>query len=210
MPPDGKLDASGSPLISSLPENSSDRFAVAGRRQKRVVLFGGDAGERLEPVRVVRRAVLDRPVLHRRAHVVGDRQVERVAVGDRPAQRVVHRLRQPRLLHLVVEHQTAECLRRACRAAAWFVTDQLRMPLIAPPRTEPIVVSPLCAGLGAPRWRLGLTVKTDPSGRQTGGNSAKTRIISRPGKACIIPAIVQNNRKTVATESVILIAKNTK
>ena len=32
---------------------------------------------------------------------------------DRPPQRLIHRLRQPRLLHLVVEHQAAERLGRA-------------------------------------------------------------------------------------------------
>ena len=98
----------GLALDQFLARELEDRFAVAGRRQKRVVLLGGDAGERLEPVRVVRRAVLDRPVLHRARDFVGDRQIERFAVGDGPAQRLVHRLRQPRLLHLVVEHQAAE------------------------------------------------------------------------------------------------------
>ena len=129
-----------------------DRLAVAGRRQKRVVLLGGDAGQRLEPVRVVRRAVLDRPVLHRRGHRVGDRRVERLAVRDRPPQRVIDRLGQPRLLHCVVEHQAAErVVRRASSLCPLpFVTDQSRIALIASPSTaEPIVVSPLCAGLRA-------------------------------------------------------------
>ena len=108
MPPDGKLDASGSPLISSLPENSATALPSPVGDEKRVVLLGGDAGQRLEPVRVVRRAVLDRPVLHRRGDRVGDRGVERLAVRDRPAQRVIDGLRQARLLHFVVEHQAAE------------------------------------------------------------------------------------------------------
>ena len=113
MPPDGKLDASGSPRTSSLPENSATALPSPVGRQKRVVLLGGDAGQRLEPVRVVRRAVLDRPVLHRRRDRVGHRRVQRLAVRDRPAQRVIHGLRQARLLHRVVEHQAAERLGRA-------------------------------------------------------------------------------------------------
>ena len=74
MPPDGKLDASGSPLISSLPRNSAMAVPSAVGDEKRIVLLGGDAGHRLEPVRVVRGAVLDRPVLQRRRHGVGGRR----------------------------------------------------------------------------------------------------------------------------------------
>ena len=112
MPPDGKLDASGSPLISSLPRNSAIAVPSAGRREKRVVLLGGDAGQRLEPVRVVRRAVLDRPVLQRRRDRVSGRDVERLAARDRRAQRAIHRLRQPLLLHLVVEDKDCRRPRR--------------------------------------------------------------------------------------------------
>ena len=85
-----------------------DGGAVAGRRQERVVLFGRDAGQRLEPVRVVRRVVLDRPLLQRRRHRIGRGRVERLAPRDRRAQRPVGRLRQAVLLDLVAEHQTAE------------------------------------------------------------------------------------------------------
>ena len=113
MPPDGKLDASGSPLTSSLPENSATALPSPVGEQKRVVLFGGDAGQRLEPVRVVRRAVLDRPLLHRGRDRVGHRDVERLAVRHRAPQRVIDRLRQARLLHFVVEHQAAERFGRA-------------------------------------------------------------------------------------------------
>ena len=73
MPPEGKLEASGSPRTSSLPLNSAMRRAGFGGRQERVVLLGGQAGHRLEPVRVVRRAVLHGPLLHRGGDDVGDR-----------------------------------------------------------------------------------------------------------------------------------------
>ena len=112
MPPDGKLDASGSPLTSSLPRELGHGLAVAGRGQERVVLLGGDAGQRLEPVRVVRGALLDRPVLERRRHRVGHGRVERLAVRDRPPQRVIHRLRQPLLL--LRRRRTPGCRTRPC------------------------------------------------------------------------------------------------
>ena len=86
MPPVGKLEASGSPWISSLPENSAIARAVADRAVERVVLLGGRAGQRLEPVRVVGRPVLERPLLHRLRDRVGERGVELGAAGDRRAQ----------------------------------------------------------------------------------------------------------------------------
>ena len=83
-------------------------FPVGARVQKRIVLFGGDAGERLKPVRVVRRAVLHGPILERPGHRVGHRSVERVAVRDGPPQGLIDRLGQALLLHRIVEHQTAK------------------------------------------------------------------------------------------------------
>ena len=109
------------------------------------MLLRGDAGERLEPVRVVRRAVLDRPVLHRRGHRIGHRRVERLAVRDGPPQRLIHGFRQPLLLHGIAEDQAAERLRgpRArCRLLS-FVIDQSRIALIASPNTAEPIVLPL-------------------------------------------------------------------
>ena len=57
MPPLGKLDASGSPWIERLAGELGDRAALAVGRQEAVVLLGGRAGERMEDVRVVRRAL---------------------------------------------------------------------------------------------------------------------------------------------------------
>ncbi len=53
----------GLALDQFLAAELGDRRAVGCRREKRVVLLGSDAGHRLEPVRVVRRAVLDAPSL---------------------------------------------------------------------------------------------------------------------------------------------------
>ena len=59
-----------------------DHAAVAVGAHERVVLLGGQAGERLEPVGVVGGAVLDGPVLHRGGHHVGHLRVERLAGVD--------------------------------------------------------------------------------------------------------------------------------
>ena len=120
MPPDGKLDASGSPLTSSLPLNSATARPSGGGIQKRVVLLGRDAGHRLEPVRVVGRAVIDGPVLQRAGDGVGNRRIEGLALRDRPAQRTEHVLGQPRALNFFVERQRSVFVRRLSlrRAAA--------------------------------------------------------------------------------------------
>ena len=59
-----------------------DGVAVAGRAVERVVLLGGAAGQRLEPVGVVRGAALHRPLAHRRGDGVGERALQRFALGD--------------------------------------------------------------------------------------------------------------------------------
>ena len=93
-----------------------DRAAVGRRRQKRVVLLGGDAGHRLEPVRVVRGAVLDGPVLQRAGDDVGDVRLDRLAVRDGAAQRAVHVLRQPGALDFFVERERSEFFGRLALA----------------------------------------------------------------------------------------------
>ena len=62
---------------------------------RRVVLLGGRAGERLEPVGVVRGAVLDRPVLHRGGHHVGHGVIEGLALIDGPDQALEDVLGEP-------------------------------------------------------------------------------------------------------------------
>ena len=94
-----------------------DGAAVGRRRQKRVVLLGGDAGHRLEPVRVVRRAVLDGPVLQRRGDDVGDgrrRGLSPCAMARRSARYTS--FGQAGALHLVVERQRAELVARLASA----------------------------------------------------------------------------------------------
>ena len=84
-------------------------------RDERVVLLRRDTRQRLEPVGVVRRTGLDRPVLHRGGDDVGGRRVERLAVRHRAAQRLEHVPRQPPPLHVVVEGERAEDLGRLGR-----------------------------------------------------------------------------------------------
>ena len=62
-----------------------DRLAALGF-EERVVLLGRRTSERQEPVGEVRRAALDRPVLHRMGDVARDLRVERSAVVDRRQQ----------------------------------------------------------------------------------------------------------------------------
>ncbi len=78
-----------------------------------VVLLGGALGQRLEPVRVVRHAVLLGPLLHAGGHGVGYGAVEARAVVHHVDERVVD-LRRQVLVHLgAVEHVLAEVFRRS-------------------------------------------------------------------------------------------------
>ena len=72
------------------------------------MLLGGQTGQRVEDVRVVGRALLHRPVLHRRGHGVGHHRVEGFGVLDRRDDRLVDQLREPLLHHRKAEHVLAE------------------------------------------------------------------------------------------------------
>ena len=85
-------------------EGHENRTVVDGREEA-VVLLGGDARERLEPVGEVRCALLERPLLHRVRDLVGDVEVERLTVIDDLAKLLVRRLGKPLLHHGVREEQ---------------------------------------------------------------------------------------------------------
>ena len=72
-----------------------DHSPAPVRAGERVVLLGGQAGERLEPVGVVARAVLDGPVLHRRRDHVGHGGIERLTVIDGAKEAAIHLLGEP-------------------------------------------------------------------------------------------------------------------
>ena len=104
-----------------------DPAAGAGRAEEAVVLLGGQAGERLEQVGEVGGPVLERPVLHGAGDGVGDGRVgELGAEPDRLLERLEHRLGQPRLLHLLAEHQRAEQLLQVRGAEVDLVEVVLR------------------------------------------------------------------------------------
>ena len=112
MPPDGKLEASGSPLTSSLPLNSATARPSGVGFRNESCFSAVMPGHRLEPMRVVGRAVIDGPVLQRAGDRVGNRRIEGLALGDRPAQRTEHVLGQPRALNFFIERQRSVFLRR--------------------------------------------------------------------------------------------------
>ncbi len=112
---EGRADASvrkarriGLALDQRLASELRDRAAVAVGGEERVVLLRGEAGERIEDVGVVRRALLDRPVLHRRRDDVGDRGIELRCGVDGALERLEHRLGQARLHRRLRKHVDAE------------------------------------------------------------------------------------------------------
>ncbi len=86
-------------LDQLLAREAGQPAAVAVRLEERVVLLRREARERLEDVRVVGRAALQRPVLHRLGDGVGEGGVEGLAVLERRLKPLVDVLRQPLLLH---------------------------------------------------------------------------------------------------------------
>ena len=82
-----------------------DGVPVAFRVEKGVVLFGGDAREGLEPVRVVGRAVFDRPLLHGVRHDVCHLDIKRQALVDGLGEDLVGGLGQALLHGVVVENE---------------------------------------------------------------------------------------------------------
>ena len=85
--------------------------AVGCGSNEAVMLFSRDTGKRLEPVRVVRRAVSYRPVLHGIRDRVGYRDVELRPSVDSSFQRPVHVRRQRCSHHPVVKDHAAEIVR---------------------------------------------------------------------------------------------------
>ena len=93
---------------------------VVGRRDEGVMLLGGDAGHRLEPVRVVGRALADRPVLHCRCNNSSNIGVDRSALAHGLFQLLVDVLGKTLFHHGVVKHHAAEQLGNIRCAHEWF------------------------------------------------------------------------------------------
>ena len=94
----------GLALDELLAGEAHDGAAVPARVEEAVVLLRRDAGERLEPVRVVRGALLDGPFLHGVRHHVGHLYVEGLALLDGSEQALVRRGRESFLHRVLVEH----------------------------------------------------------------------------------------------------------
>ena len=88
-----------------------DDVAVGRGGNKAVVLFGRDSGQRLEPVRKVRRAVLDRPGAHRVRHGVCHGKIQLFAFVHGIAQAAVYIRGKPRTHDTVVKHHASEQFR---------------------------------------------------------------------------------------------------
>ena len=78
-----------------------DSRAVADRVEERIVLFGRDSRQRLEPMREMRCPVLDGPFLHGMRDGIRHVKIERLALFDGFGQLLV-RIRRKTLLHHVL------------------------------------------------------------------------------------------------------------
>ena len=154
MPPVGKHEASGSAWISSLPENEASAVPSPVGRVEAVVLLGGQAGERLEHVGVVGRALLQRPLLHRQCDGVGQRGVERLAPGERLRELLVDLLGEALALDDRAEDVLAEDLVVGDREVGRAQGRPVRGPL----GCEHVLLTDsghafVCSFLSAPRRR---------------------------------------------------------
>ena len=81
-----------------------DDLAAVLRRNEAVVLLRRDAGHRLEPVREMRCAAFDRPILHRIGDDSGNLDVEVLPFFDRLLKRTIGLFRKPRFHGPVVKN----------------------------------------------------------------------------------------------------------
>ena len=82
--------------------------AIGGGGDEAVVLFGGDAGHRLEPVSEVCGTLLHRPVPHGGGHYIGHGQVQGRSLLHGTAQGTVNILRKAGLHHTLVKYLTSK------------------------------------------------------------------------------------------------------
>ena len=106
----GEARRVGLALDQFLAGEGHDGRAVAAGVQERVVLLARDAGEGLEPVGVVRGALLNGPFLHSMGDDVGHLDVEGLALLKRPHERLVGHLGELLLHDLLAEDLAAEVL----------------------------------------------------------------------------------------------------
>ena len=85
-------------------------MSVICRRNKTVMLFGGDTGQRLEPVGIMCRALLYRPVLHGRRYRIGYAAVYSLAFFNSCFKYFICAFGQTFKHNRIVENHTAENL----------------------------------------------------------------------------------------------------
>ena len=100
----GEARRVGLALDELLARERHDGAAVLGGVDEAVVLLGGDAGEGLEPVGIMGRALLDGPLLHGVGDDVGHVDVKRHAFLDGSHELLVGGLGQALLHRVLVEH----------------------------------------------------------------------------------------------------------
>ena len=86
----------------------NDLAHFVGRGQEGVMLFRGHAGQRLEPVGVVGRALLDRPFHHCLCHDIRRLHGDLAAAGDHLLHLTIYIRRQTLTHHRIAEHIGAE------------------------------------------------------------------------------------------------------
>ena len=94
--------------------------AIGGGGDEAIVLFGGDTGQRLEPVGEVGRAVLDCPVLHGRGDSIGHGGVELGPLLDGVLQGTIYICGQTGLHDAAVKNQASEVFRYSQHSRASF------------------------------------------------------------------------------------------
>ncbi len=104
----GERRGVGLALDQLLAREAGDRAARAVGLEERIMLFRGHARKWLEDVRVVGRAALERPLLHRRRDLVGERGVERLAGVEGGLELLERVLGEDLLLDLLREDVLAE------------------------------------------------------------------------------------------------------
>ena len=103
----GEARRIGLALHELLAREGHEHAAIALGGDEAVVLLGGDAGEGLEPVREVGGAHLERPLLHGMGDLVGDVDVEGLAVVHDAPELLVGGFGQPLLHDCLREDETA-------------------------------------------------------------------------------------------------------
>ena len=106
-----------------------DGGAVAHGGDEAVVLFTGDAGQRLEPVGVVGGTQLHGPALHDAGHHVGHLDIQRRPLVQGVLQALIRSARQALLHHMLVKDFAAVDLHNICCHKSYSLHVSVGFPL---------------------------------------------------------------------------------